>query len=148
MRSPEREGSGLGYAEHLVLTIPPWKLPIETLRWGRFLNASDWVVWIDWQGEHPQRIVYRNGTRVAAVELGDERIRFADGTLLAMDRSLTIREGPLGTTVLAAIPLVGRTFPARLLQVTECKWRSRSRLEFPNQPAVKGFAIHERVSWP
>lgn len=140
--------SGLGYAERLVLTIPPWKLPIATLRWGRFLSPSDWIVWIDWQGEHPQTIVYRNGARVAVDELGDEQIRFADGTLLAMDRSLTIREGPLGTTALAAIPLIGKTFPARLLRVTESKWRSRARLEFPNRPAVEGFAIHERVSWP
>ena len=140
--------SGLGYAERLVLTIPPWKLPIETLRWGRFSSPSDWIVWIDWQGEHPQTIVYRNGARVAVDELGDEQIRFCGRTLLAMDRSLTIREGPLGTTALAAIPLIGKTFPARLLRVTESKWRSRARLEFPNRPAVEGFAIHERVSWP
>ena len=87
--------SGLGYAERLVLTIPPWKLPIETLRWGRFLSPSDWIVWIDWQGEHPQTIVYRNGARVAVDELGDEQIRFCrvnaagDGPLVDHPRGST-----------------------------------------------------------
>ena len=140
--------SGFGYAERLTLTVPPWKLPIDTLRWGRFSSASDWIVWIDWRGAHPQRRVYWNGTLAPVDELGDEKIRFADGALLAMDRSLTIRDGALGSTVLAAIPVMGRTFPARLLRVTESKWRSRARLEFPHGPAVEGYAIHERVSWP
>ncbi len=43
--------SGLRYAEHLNITVAPWKLPIRTLRWGRFATPSDWIVWIDWQGE-------------------------------------------------------------------------------------------------
>jgi len=52
---------GFGYAEHLNMTIAPWKLPIRTLRWGRFAAASDWIVWIDWLGEFTRRIVYWNG---------------------------------------------------------------------------------------
>jgi hypothetical protein len=139
---------GLGYAENLIMTIPPWQLPIESLSWGRFTSASDWVVWIDWQGEFSRRIVYLNGELAPTSVLEDGRIKFVDGGLLTMDRSLVIRDGPLGTTTLSAIPGLRKIFPARLLRVNESKWRSRARLEMPNGSAVEGWVIHERVSWP
>jgi hypothetical protein len=140
--------SGWGYAEHLRMSIPPWQLPIETLRWGRFSNPTDWVVWMDWQGEYSRRIVYWNGKPVQTEKLQDERIRLVDGTTLCLDRSLVIRDGPLGTTTLSAIPGLGKTLPAGLLKVHESKWRSRARLQRPNGLATEGWAIHERVTWP
>ena len=140
--------SGLGYAEHLRMTIAPWKLPIRTLRWGRFATASDWIVWIDWLGEFTRRIVYRNGQRTPASLLDDDQIEFNDGARLMMDRSLVLRQGPLGVTALSAIPGVRDTFPARLLQVNECKWRSRGRFECPRASPVEAWVIHERVDWP
>jgi len=146
VRFQKREG--LGYAEHLTMTIPPWKLPIENLRWGRFISTWDWVVWIDWQGEFSRRVVCMNGEEVPTRVLEDEKIKFENGALLTMDRSLVIRDGPLGTTALSGIPGVNKTFPARILQVNECKWRSRARLQSPNGTAVEGWVIHEKVSWP
>ena len=140
--------SGVGYVEHLTMTIPPWKIPIQYLRWGRFASSSDWVVWIDWQGKFSKKILYRNGKAVKTSVLDDQQITFDDGTGLKMDRSLTLRNGPLGTTALSSIPGVSKTFPARLLQVNECKWRSRARLESPGRSSVEGWAIHEIVSWP
>ena len=140
--------SGLGYVEHLTMTIAPWRIPIRDLRWGRFCSASDWAVWIDWQGEYSKRILYLNGETATASAIEDEQIRFNDGSRLSMDRSLTLRSGPLGTTALSSIPGVSNTFPARLLQVNECKWRSRARLECPGRSPVEGWAIHEIVSWP
>jgi len=140
--------SGLGYVERLTMTIAPWKIPIQDLRWGRFCSASDWIVWIDWQGEYSKQILYLNGEAVSAASIEDERILFHDGSRLSMDRSLTLRSGPLGTTALSSIPGVANTFPARLLQVNECKWRSRATLERPGSSPVDGWAIHEIVSWP
>lgn len=147
-RTRFRDRSGLGYVEHLTTTMPPWKLPIENLRWGRFTSASDWVVWIDWQGEFSRRIVYLNGELVPTAVLEDGHIKFDEGGLLMMDRSLVIRDGSLGTTLFSVIPGIRKTFPARLLQVNECKWRSRARLERPSGSTVEGWAIHERVCWP
>lgn len=140
--------SGLGYVEHLTMTIAPWKIPIRNLRWGRFCGASDSVVWIDWQGRFSNRILYVNGKPVPGSFIEEGEIAFDDGSRLTMDRSLTLRQGPLGTTALSSIPGISNTFPARLLQVNERKWRSRARLEHPNRPAVEGWAIHEIVSWP
>ena len=147
-RARMRDRIGLGYVEHLVMTIAPWQLPIDTLRWGRFLAPAEWIVWIDLQGPSPRRFVYRNGKSDAAVVVNDDRLEFRDGTQLLMDRALVLRDGPLGTTALAAIPGIRDTLPARLLQVRECKWRSRARLCSPGAPPVASWAIHERVNWP
>lgn len=139
---------GLGYVDHVTMTLPPWKLPIQFLRWGRFTSDGNWAVWVDWQSEYSRRFVYLNGVARAAASMDDGHIRFADGALLEMDRSLIIREGPLGSTVLSGIPGLKKTFPARLLGIHECKWRSRASLRIPERPAVEGWAIHEIVSWP
>ena len=139
---------GLGYAEHLNITIAPWKLPIRTLRWGRFGTPSDWIVWIDWMGDFTRRIVYRNGEMAPTSVIEDYQIEFLDGARLILDRSLLLREGSLGAAALSAIPGVRETFPARLLNVNECKWRSRARFERPGMSTVEGWAIHERVEWP
>ena len=139
---------GVGYVEHLTMTIAPWKIPIRQLRWGRFCSASDWAVWIDWQGEYSNRIVYLNGRAGTASTIEDEQVILSNGWRLTMDRSLTLRSGPLGKTALSSIPGLSKTFPARLLKVNECKWRSRAKLEHSGRSPVEGWAIHEVVSWP
>jgi len=146
-RAIARERSGLGYVEHLEMTIPPWELPIRTLRWGRFTSASDWVTWIDWKGEFSRGIVCMNGQVIPCPTIEDARLKAEDGTRLLMDRSLVLRDGPLGTTALSVVPGIRRMFPAQLLQMSECKWRSRSRLERKGKIPVEGWAIHEKVSW-
>jgi len=143
-----RDRVGLGYCEHLTMTIAPWKLPIENLRWGRFISPSDWVVWIDWQGEFSRRIVYLNGESVPTPALEDSHIDFENGARLSMDRSLVLRDGPIGNTALSIIPGARRTFPSRILQVEECKWRSRAQLQLPTGEIVDGWAVHEKVRWP
>jgi len=106
------------------------------------------VVWIDWDGEFRKRIVYFNGAAVAARVVGDGQIGFEDGSRLMMDLSLPLRQGALGSTVLSVIPGIRETFPARLMQVSESKWRSRARLERAGGEVVEGWAIHEVVKWP
>jgi len=147
-RTKTQERSGLGYVEHLEMTIPPWQLPIRTLRWGRFTSASDYAAWIDWEGDFSRRVVYMNGDVIPCSRIDDDRLEAEDGTRLSMDRSLVLRDGPLGTTALAAVPGIGKMFPLQLLQIVECKWRSRARLEREDKAAVEGWVIHEKVSWP
>src|SRR5436309_3041026 len=87
-------------------------------------------------------------TRQSLRKQGEPKIHFDNEALLTMDHSLVIRDGPLRTTALSGIPGVNKTFPARILQVNECKWRSRAPLQSPNGTAVEGWVIHEKVSWP
>src|SRR2546423_3960326 len=55
---------GLGYAERLTMTIPPWRLPFEELRGGRFLSDGDALVWINWRGAHTLNLSFPNGVCV------------------------------------------------------------------------------------
>jgi hypothetical protein len=124
---------GLGYVERLDMTVPPWRLPIDELHWGRLLTAAGSVVWIDWRGAHSKRLVLRNGAAAEPELL----------TRLELGRGLVLRDGALGRTALSIIPKVERLFPWRILHVRETKWRSRGLLD-----GVSGWAIHEEVRWP
>jgi hypothetical protein len=140
---------GWGYVEHLRLSLPPWRLPIHQLRWGRFVNATDALVWIDWRGPYNRQVVYHNGAAVGAQIICDREIRLADGeTTLTLDASAVLREGALGATALAVLPNLDRLFPAAMLNVREQKWLSRAVLRQPGRPDSIGMAIHELVEWP
>ncbi|MDP4292400.1 MAG: hypothetical protein Q8908_15085, partial [Bacteroidota bacterium] len=43
----KRTYKGTGYAEQLILTVPPWKMPLHELRWGRFGSREYQLVWIE-----------------------------------------------------------------------------------------------------
>ena len=140
---------GWGYAERLRLSVPPWRLPIQQLRWGRFLNSTDALVWIDWRGPYQRQVVYHNGAAVSARSIGDREIVLAQGAgVLSLDASTVLREDALGATALAVLPNLAHLFPATLLAVREQKWLSRGVLRRPGQPDSNGTAIHEVVEWP
>jgi hypothetical protein len=139
---------GWGYVEHLVLTIAPWMLPIRRLIWGRFINATDALVWIDWSGSHSTRVVYLNGLEITATEINQDTVVLEDGSVLTLDRKNVLREGLLGSTALKVIPNLKRFFPDSILGVRECKWLSGAVLRRPGQPDSAGMAIHEVVEWP
>jgi hypothetical protein len=52
---------GLGYAEHLTMTLKPWRLPFDELRWGRFLSAADTLIWIQWRGSMSRTWIWVDG---------------------------------------------------------------------------------------
>jgi len=135
---------GLGYAEHLSMTIPPWRLPIDTLRWGRFLSTEHAIVWIEWESREGRRTwVFVDGTEVRG-EVSEEGIFFDGGKLrLPVPGRLTLRDGRL-SHLLGDLPLP-RPFTLRALAIHETKWRTRGALERLGAPPVEGWAIHEVV---
>jgi hypothetical protein len=145
----ERPHRGWGYVEHLQISIPLWHLPIRQLRWGRFVNATDALVWIDWRGSSNRQTVYYNGSSVSARTISDHEIVLTDGeAVLCLDKGTVLREGALGATVLSVLPGFKRLFPASILGIHECKWLSRGVLRRPGQADSFGMAIHEVVEWP
>jgi hypothetical protein len=138
--------SGLGYVELLEMTIPPWKLPIDELRWGRFLSQTDAIVWIEWRGSHPLRLVNHNGRMIECPTLDDSTIGSEnDRWSLALDRSTVIRSGPIIKTALKKIPGIEMVFPKNILHAEECKWLSWGSLRGGDHQLSNGFAIHEIV---
>jgi len=139
---------GWGYVEHLRLTIAPWMLPIRRLHWGRFVNVTDALVWIDWSGSYNKRAVYLNSLEVTPAEIGEHTVVLEDGAVLTLDQGSVLREGVLESTALKVIPNLKRLFPDSILGVRECKWLSGAVLRRPGQTDSTGMAIHEVVEWP
>ncbi len=138
---------GLGYAECLTLSLFPWRLPLSSLNWGRFLSPDDAIVWIDWQGASQTRTVIHNGEEIPAVSITDSEVVFAEGgSRLDLDRGLVLRQGRLGDTVLSGISRLAGLLPGSMLSVQECKWRSRGIFRTARGER-SGWAIHEVVKW-
>lgn len=143
-----REMQGWGYAEELRLTIAPWKLPIKRLRWGRFVNATDALVWIDWEGSYSTRVVIVNGERVEADCVSDDEVALGAAGVLQLGAREVVREGELGKTALAVFPGLRTMFPSSVLGMRECKWVSRAVLRRAGSEDSVGWAVHEVVEWP
>lgn len=139
---------GLGYVEHLWITVAPWKLPIDKLRWGRFLTDTMFVVWMDWLGPYHRRLVFRNGRKEHVRHMEDHRIEFEDGAVLRLQPARVLRSGPIGRTALQSIPGVHADCPARLLAIHETKWLSEGHYEASGEATQKGWALHKRALWP
>jgi hypothetical protein len=87
-----RELRGLGYAECLTLTLPPWQLPMRHLRWGRYVSAHDALAWVDWRGPYSTRFAFHNGQECRPESVSESGIEVADGKLTMAD-SLPLRSG-------------------------------------------------------
>ena len=126
---------GTGYAELLRMTVPPWKLPIDELRWGRFHGGESWMVWIEWMGAMPRRWVFRDGVElpVASCQLPD--LSTGNGQLATGNVLFDRRIGD-------AVPLLKWLLPRRIRRAREQKWCSRATLGGDG-----GWAIHEIVSF-
>jgi len=139
--------SGLGYAECLTLSILPWHLPLTSLNWGRYLSPQDAVAWIDWRGADPWGSVIHNGEEHHADSATESEIVFADGRArLHLDQGLVLRKGQLGDTIFPGISRLAGLLPRSLLNVHECKWRSRGVFRCPLGES-SGWVIHEVVKW-
>lgn len=129
------------------MTLAPWKLPIQELRWGRFLSDSDSLVWIDWKGSYSCRIVLQNGILGRATTIDEDEVRLNRHGGLRLAPGDVLRKGGLGETALSVIPGLSRLFPRKILEARECKWRSRAELRHGDSSS-SGWAIHEVVTWP
>jgi hypothetical protein len=140
--------SGLGYAERLTLGLAPWRLPIEELRWGRWIAAGGGrsLVWIEWRGAEPLTAVFVDGIRQGAAAVDDERVAAADASLVLTDRQ-TLHRRALRDVIGDVEPLA-RVFPASWLDVQDLKWMSVGTLHTAAGRPETGWAIHERVSFP
>ncbi|HLO40131.1 MAG TPA: hypothetical protein VK176_03845 [Phycisphaerales bacterium] len=135
--------TGIGYVELLKMTIPPWKLPINTLRWGRLITDNHHAVWIHWAGPHPRADLWIDGRRHSIIECTDLSMSWSGGRIRLLPRA-TIRRGALGPGVLDSIPVLRNLVPPRIRAAHEHKWLSQGVLELPGI-VESGTSIHETV---
>src|SRR5687768_5478861 len=111
------------------MALPPWRLPIDELRWGRVLSGEPSLVGVGLPGSAPLTLVFRDGVQLDDAVVSDFSVAWDGGTTaLGFEESQVLREGPLLETALAEIPGIRSLFPVRILQTFECKWRSRGVL--------------------
>lgn len=136
------ELSGLGYAEELVLELPPWRLPFSELRWGRFIADAGGpsLAWIQWRGGLDRGWCFRDGSQMDLDGCTDERVSFAGGQL-KLHRAGSLREGFLLRGILGAPAVL---CPGPLRRAHEAKELARGRLEV-GCGSTEGWVIHERV---
>jgi len=141
--------AGLGYVETLTLTLPPWRMPIDELWWGRFLGETSSLVWIDWRGPHTRRLAWLDGDEVAVARIDPEGLASDTGDVrLTVEPGGLLRRGALGRTALAIVPAVDRLLPVRILAADETKWCARGVLDVRGRARDRGWVIHEVVRWP
>lgn len=145
IRIGDSELSGLGYAECLTLTFPPWQLPMRQLRWGRFVSSTDTLVWIDWQGPYSTSLAIHNGRELILQSVSDTEL-LLDGAMLRMEEGLPLRAGRLVSTILPGVPALKKLLPRSLFNIEEHKWRSRGVLDTEHGQS-HGWVIHEVVHW-
>ena len=145
MRTGDRELEGLGYAECLTITVTPWHLPLQQLRWGRFVSAERSVAWVDWQGKHTASLAVVDGTERKLMSASESEVAIESG-ILKIAEGVSLRGGRLRSTILPGARALKRLFPASLFNIRERKWKSRGTFVDRGQTS-RGWVIHEVVDW-
>lgn len=146
-----RHETGTGYVECLSMSLEPWKLPVDTLHWGRYhgLQGTD-LTWIFWEGEHPLSLLLRGSECVSppgcvCAAADGSAIDLGGGSLMELSRDRVLRTGDISNTALKYFPgPVKRLLPGSILHLQETKWAGAALLHDGRAPEP-GFAIHEIV---
>jgi hypothetical protein len=136
---------GTGYVERLSMTVLPWEMPIDELRWGRWMSddATISLVWIDWRGPLPRRWIVYNGALSDDASLGDDGVALGAGQL-ALGTPRALHDRSVGK-LLRGIPGLARVAAHIPIAWEETKWCSRSTWTNVAGEKAQGWAIHEIV---
>lgn len=136
---------GTGYAERISMTVLPWEMPIDELRWGRWMSddATMSLVWIDWRGSLPQRWVVYNGALRDDASVLDDGVALGAGRL-ALGPPRTLHDRSVGK-LLRGITGLARVAARIPIAWEESKWCSRGTWTNVAGESAQGWAIHEIV---
>lgn len=143
---------GQGYAEQLILTAPPWKIPMTDLRWGRFRSLNNTLVWIELRHQDKKQWLWLNEKRAAPCEIHDERLWSEELNFsLKLDREVVLESEKkifdVVEKLLRYLPGFKKVIPFHFLFADGYKWLSRGKFEKQGQEAEQGMAIHEWVNF-
>ncbi|WP_128331516.1 hypothetical protein [Apibacter sp. HY039] len=142
----EQNYTGLGYVECMSMDLPPWKLPIKILRWGRFVSEQIALVWIHWKlkdsGE--KQWLFLDGNLQQNIKIKDSFIEYKAGRL-EIQQGHTIRNGLLKDTAFKRTPMLKMLFPESVLNINEYKRLAPGELKTESGNIHKGWIIDETV---
>lgn len=149
---PGRTLKGNGYAEQIIMTVPPWKIHMDGLLWGRFVSDGYNLVWISLGKDASQNRLWLNGELTGSCLIENDFIRIPDMDLeLMMDRGVILESEKKVLSIAARtirfIPVLHKVMPFRFLTAGGSKWLSRSELRIKGSDVAAGMSIHEFVNF-
>ncbi len=140
--------AGMGYAEQLRVTCPPWQLPFRTLRWGRYLSPEQSLVWIEWTGGHDRRWVWLDGRAEPGARPEAQGISgLSDRRALQFEDHTVVRDRRVLETATRILPSAMQDQIGPLAGMREQKWLARSVLTQDDVIVDRGWTVHEEVHW-
>jgi hypothetical protein len=137
---------GLGYVEHLSMSVKPWRLPFNGLQWGRYVSPADAVAWIRWEGDMPRTWAFEDGVDRLPARITEHRVELpAVGRVLSFEDGRVLRTGRLSTTALRSLRVLAWLVPG-WRTAHETKWLARGTLVGPETRSA-GWVVHEAVRW-
>jgi hypothetical protein len=138
---------GFGYAETLFSPIEPWNLPIDELRWGRFLSDSYTLIWINWKGKYPVNKIFFNSIEYNDAIFENDIIVFGDGIYqLKFLEIQLIRNGKL-SRLFSKMKLLKIFFNRKILNSVEIKYKARTSLSKNSIVLSNDWSLYEIVTW-
>ena len=152
LRIKDRVLEGSGYAEQLILTVPPWKIPMDELRWGRFGSDGINLVWIELQEKEKRQWLWLNGEKSDDCIIEDDHISLPGKNLvLKLDRGVVLEsEKKIFSVVENLVRLIlgfNKIIPLSFLMADEIKWLSKGEFQAQGNTIADGMAIHELVNF-
>lgn len=144
--------NGKGYAEQLILTLPPWKIPMDELRWGRFGSDKNYLVWIEIREKDKRQWLWLNGEKMENCKIEDDHISIPEkNLLLILDRGVILESErkiySLVRKIIRYIPGFNKAIPSNFLMADETKWLSNGQLQSNGKTLSNGKVIHELVNF-
>jgi hypothetical protein len=138
---------GFGYAETLFSPVKPWNLPIDELRWGRFLSDSYTLIWINWKGGYPVNKLFFNDIEYNDAVFENDIIIFGDGIYqLKFSEIQLIRKGRL-SGLFSKMKLLKIFLNRRILNTVEIKYKAKTTLSKNSVFLSNGWSLFEIVTW-
>ena len=143
---------GHGYAEQLISTVPPWKIPMDELRWGHFGSDGYNLVWIELKEKKQQQWLWLNGEKMENCVIDDDQISIPGKALiLKLDKEVLLESEKKIYSVVGKIvrfiPGFNKLIPVSFLMADEKKWFSQGQLQKHGKKLLNGFSVHEHVNF-
>ena len=143
---------GTGYVEQLILTATPWKIPMDELRWGRWISDDDAIVWIELKELDKKQWLWVNGEKTENNYIEDDLLEIPGKNLkLKLNQKVLLESEKKISSVMEKInkllPGFRNIIPIHFLMADEKKWLSEGILEDNYGRVINGMAIHELVNF-
>ena len=138
---------GLGYAERISMTMQPWRLPFQELRWGRYVSddGQDFAVWIDVRGKLQRNWTWMNSSSPVDGTVNDDGVQ-TDAGVLGFEASQPIRHENVARTLLGVLRPMSQLLPKGVRRIQEAKQLSSGLLTIGGRES-RGCSINEVVKW-